>query len=86
MIGDKYIPNDNSYCININTNERARIVQFGEDDWLDDYVGPNEEEEDGAEFTIVSEEYEEETLYGNIKTFVNVQSSLTGSVYRILFE
>lgn len=95
IIGKLYCPNDNSYCINVETKKRALIVQktpyrVGScililDD--DNSYNPHPIEEDGATFKIVSEPYEDEVDFPEKKkyTFINVQSSNTNSIYRVLF-
>ncbi len=78
-----YKVGDNSYCININTGNYASLVQ-GHDDWYSP-----DKDEDGALFEVVSKPYEEEVYefnhYYGRKTFINVKSSLTGNVYRVLY-
>ena len=77
-----YKISDNSYCINVETGERAWLVQEH-----DEYYSPDKNE-DGALFEIVSEPYVEQVKifykYED-RTFINVKSSLTGNVYRVLF-
>ncbi len=77
-----YKISDNSYCINIETGEPAWLVQqhYG-------YYSPDKNE-DGAIFEIVSEPYVEHVkiLSEYIdRTFINVKSSLTGNIYRVLY-
>ena len=74
---------DNSYCINVETGERACLVQNH-----DEYYSPDKNE-DGAIFEIVSEPYVEQVkIYYKYedRIFINVKSSLTGNVYRVLYE
>lgn len=82
-----YKVGDNSYCININTRNYASLVQ-AHDEWYSP-----DKDEDGALFEVVSKPYEEHIYeinpyykhYYGRKTFVNVKSSLTGNVYRVLY-
>lgn len=86
VIGKYYYPFDNSYCINCSNNKSALIVQRNES--FDGTYYPNKEE-DGASFTIVSEPYEEivNFLGKDYKyIFVKVKSSLTGNIYRTLYN
>ena len=72
---------DNSFCINVNTGASALLVQH-HDDWL---YKPDVKE-NGAIFTICSDPYEEYIdLYG-FRKFINVKSSRTGYIYRVLFN
>lgn len=74
---------DNSYCINIENGNFANLVQDH-----DEYYSPDKNE-DGATFEIVSEPYVEQVnIFSKYedRTFVNVKSSLTGNVYRVLYE
>ena len=96
IIGKLYAPSDNSYCINVETKKKALIVQKKPyivgacililDD--DEYYNPYPIEEDGAKFTIVSEPYIDMVDFPENKeyTFINVQSSNTNSIYRVLFD
>lgn len=74
---------DNSYCINVVNRNRALLVQEH-----DRWYSPDKNE-DGATFEIVSEPYVETikvfSKYHDV-TFINVKSSLTGNVYRVLYE
>lgn len=75
---------DNSYCINIETGNFAALVQDH-----DEYYSPDKNE-DGAIFEIVSEPYVEQVnIFINDyedRTFINVKSSLTGNIYRVLYN
>ncbi len=86
IIGKLYEADDNSYCINTATRKKAFIVQRSPYD----YYGykPHPIEEDGATFTIVSEPYINMVDFPEKKehTFINVQSSNTNSIYRVLFN
>lgn len=79
-----YEVNDNSYCINVITREQALLVQGH-----DNRYSPSKNE-DGAIFEIVSEPYYEavKTIGDKYKTyeFINVKSSLTGNVYRVIYR
>ena len=78
-----YKISDNSYCINVETGMPAWLVQEH-----DQYYSPDKKE-DGATFEIVSEPYESLIDDGTIyvyETFINVKSSLTGNIYRVLFN
>ena len=81
IIGNYYRPIDNSFCINCRTGKKVHIVQVH-----DDYYFPDIEE-DGANFKIVTEPYEEEIYFEGLRpyTFINVKSSKTGNIYRTLF-
>jgi hypothetical protein len=76
-IGMKYVPYDNSWCINIKTFENA-------------FITPGycyTEGESGATFTIVSKPYEEEIPdYAIRRTFVNVESNKTKNIYKVLYR
>ena len=83
-----YIPYDNSYCINCRNGKRAMLAPKYPLDL--DYIGPDKEEE-GSEFKIVCEPYEETILEPIIRqefthTFVNIVSLKTGNLYRTLFS
>lgn len=86
IIGKLYEPSDNSYCINVETRKKALIVQRSPYDYY--RYGPYPIEEDGATFTIVSEPYIDKVDFPENKdyTFINVQSSNTNSIYRVLFN
>lgn len=90
IIGKLYCPSDNSYCINVETKKKALIVQkrsYDYDYGYDEDYNPYPIKEDGATFKIVSEPYEDEVDFPEKKkyTFINVQSSNTNSIYRVLF-
>lgn len=77
-VGKIYSPNDNSYCINLDTMKNAWIVP-----------GCCCNKEQGATFKIVKEPYTTRIIDGivdKIHTFVNVQSNATGNIYRVLFN
>lgn len=78
-----YKVSDNSYCINVVNRNHALLVQEH-----DEWYSPDKNE-DGATFEIVSEPYVEQILtfskYED-RTFINVKSSLTGNVYRVLYK
>lgn len=83
IIGNTFIPFDNSYVKDIYTGELCFIVQSG---GYSDY-SPN----DNGPFICVSEPYVEslyEPIIGGIITrvFVNVKSDSTGRVYRTLYS
>lgn len=86
IIGKLYEPDDNSYCINVVTRKKALIVQRSSDDYYGYHPYPIEE--NGAAFTIVSEPYIDMVDFPEKKeyTFINVQSSNTNSIYRLLFN
>jgi len=86
IIGKLYHPYDNSYCINVETKKKALIVQRSPYDYYE--YDPYPIEEDGATFTIVSEPYIDKVDFPENKdyTFINVQSSNTNSIYRVLFN
>ena len=75
---------DNSFCRNIKTSNPASLVQQH-----DEWYSPDKNE-DGARFEIVSDPYVEYIVeggheYGN-KDFINVKSTLTGNIYRVLYN
>lgn len=77
IIGMKYVPYDNSWCINIKTHTQAYITP--------DYCYT--EGESDATFTIVSIPYEEEIPnYAIRRTFVNVESNKTKNIYKVLYR
>ena len=71
---------DNSYCININTGICANLVQEH-----DAYYRPDPSE-DGAIFTICSNPYDKYIKIYGLKKFINVKSSRTGNIYRVLYN
>lgn len=71
---------DNSFCINVNTGASALLVQE-----YNDYYRPDPYE-DGATFTICSNPYEERIGSYGLYKFINVKSSKTGYIYRVLFN
>lgn len=82
--GNLYIPYDNSFCINCRNGKNAMLVSKDPSDLY--YIGPDKEE-DGANFEIVTEPYEEKIYFEGLRsyTFINVKSSKTGNIYRTLF-
>ena len=78
-----YNISDNSYCINITNGNKALLVQIH-----DDYYTPDIDE-DGAKFEIVSEPYSQEVFTGYkdyvTEIFINIKSTLTGNIYRVLY-
>ena len=89
LIGRKYVPLDNSWCINLETQNDAYIVTYKHDGFI--YSGrvnpknsPNSEL--NSEFVITSEPYEVEV--GNFSkkfNFINIQSINSNKKYRTLF-
>ena len=75
---------DNSYCINVENGKYASLVQ-DHDEWYSP-----DKNEDGAIFEIVSDPYYDAVhiIGDEFKTcnFINVKSSLTGNVYRVLYR
>jgi hypothetical protein len=71
---------DNSFCIDVNTGISAHLVQHH-----DIFYRPNPSE-DGAIFTICSNPYDEYIDIYGLKKFINVKSSRTGHIYRVLFN
>lgn len=74
---------DNSFCRNIKNGNPAALVQQH-----DEWYSP-EKNEDGALFEVVSEPYIEDIYecgyhYGK-KEFINVKSTFTGNIYRVLY-
>lgn len=85
-LGMVYEPNDNSYCINVETGETALLVQQDIDFPDHDYVGPDTAE-GGAFFVIVKEPHHELIFApADYEVFVHVKSSNTGNVYRTLYK
>lgn len=80
---DYYNVYDNSWCINLATNRKAFLLQTHENSYEPD------KKEDGALFEIVSNPYKLEIAdsikYG-IKEFINVKSTKTGYIYRVLYN
>ena len=78
-----YNISDNSYCINIVNGNKVLLVQEHDEDY-----SPNKYE-DGAKFEIVSKPYSQEVFTGYkdyvTEMFINVKSSLTGNIYRVLY-
>lgn len=76
LVGKKYIPIDNSYCINTETGKEAHIVP-----------GYCDEEELHSIFEIISEPYKEEVYFVGyrIHTFIDIKSGNTGKIYRTLY-
>lgn len=78
-----YIPRDNSWCINVDTEEDAHLVE-----------GCCDKQEKNSSFTIISEPYCETVLFDKLypkegtrtKKFINIRSSKTGNVYRVLYN
>jgi len=73
---------DNSFIININTGASALLVQDHDDCLL---YRPDAQE-DGSTFTICSNPYEEYVDKWGWYKFINVKSSKTGYIYRVLFN
>lgn len=71
---------DNSFCININTGIGALLVQE-----YDRFYRPDSYE-DGATFTICSNPYDEYIDICGWRKFINIKSSKTGYIYRVLFN
>ena len=85
IIGKKYKPVDNSYCINLATQVETFIVQV-----RDMYYRPTPEE-DGAEFTIISLPFKELVYNFGVmdpwlQEFIIVKSLKTGHCYRVLYH
>ena len=84
-IGLRYYPEDNSYCVRKSDGQPALLVQSDpEDKW---YHPTNNEE--GAVFTTVSEPYKETVrcvFTSHTHEFIDVKSSNTGRIYRVLFS
>lgn len=83
IIGKLYEPYDNSFAINVRNGRSALLIQEH-----NKWYSPDDKE-DGASFQIVSEPYEEEIYgvcwYPKTYTFVNIKSSNTGNIYRVLY-
>lgn len=72
---------DNSFIINVNTGLYTALVQQH-----DTFYSPDPSE-DGATFTICSNPYYKFIdTYSKIAKFINVKSSKTGNIYRVLFN
>ena len=85
IIGKYYEPLDNSFCINCRTGKNALLVRSCPGDTY--YIGPDKEERN-ANFEIVTEPYLEKIYFCNKwleETFINVKSSVTGNLYRVLY-
>lgn len=85
ILNKYYVPYDNSYCIEYTSNKQSYLMP-----WLDNNEFNPTKEETKALFTIVSIPYTKmiKTLCGKMEelTFVNVKSSITDKVYRVLFN
>lgn len=87
IIGKRYYPMDNSYCIDLHTGKKSLICQDFDTHYTKDKVG----DEYGAEFTITKNPYINPVFSGIgnrelLETFVDVKSSLTGREYRVLYN
>lgn len=84
ILNKYYVPYDNSYCVEYTTNKNSYLLP-----WLDSNEFNPTKEEIKAVFTIVTVPYTTmlENTCGEMKerTFVNVKSSITDKVYRVLF-
>ena len=89
IIGRKYEPLDNSWCIDLQTHKDAYIVTYKENgltilDGINPMYAPNSEPD--SEFVITSEPYEIEVGNSSKKfEFINVKSINTNKRYRTLF-
>ena len=85
ILNKYYVPYDNSYCVEYTTNKESYLLP-----WLDSNEFNPTKEEIKALFTIVSIPYTKmiKTFCGKMEklTFVNVKSSITDKVYRVLFN
>ena len=85
ILNKYYVPYDNSYCVEYTTNKESYLLP-----WLDSNEFNPTKEEIQALFTIVSIPYIKmiKTFCGKMEelTFVNVKSSITDKVYRVLFN
>ena len=81
--GKYYIPEDNSWCINVNTQEDAFIAK--------DCCNQSEKDAifiiDKAPYIAKVEfDVHENEKRKCVKTFVNVKSLKTGNIYRVLYN
>ena len=85
ILNKYYVPYDNSYCVEYTNNKQSYLMP-----WLDNNEFNPTKEEIKALFTIVSIPYTKmiKTLCGKMEelTYVNVKSSITDKVYRVLFN
>lgn len=81
FIGREYKVIDNSYIINLETQESAYLMQEKSGCYSPD------KKEDGAKFIIVSRPYVERDtdFFKHYHIFVNVRSKKTNEIYRVLF-
>lgn len=79
-MGSNYRVFDNSFVINVNTGLYTALVQQHTN-----FYNPDEKE-DGATFTICSDPYNEYISIYGWRKFINVKSSKTGNIYRVLFD
>ena len=81
IIGKRYHISDNSYIIDIATKESASLVQA-----VNKFYSPDEDEF-GSDFIICSFPYVERSngIFNHYHVFVNVVSTKTKKVYRVLF-
>lgn len=86
IIGREVAPFDNSYCIKIS----GPYGKDGEDSYLIPGHWATNGREQSARFYAVSVPYSEVVhsigLSPKSMTFINVQSSVTGNIYRTLFD
>ena len=85
ILNKYYVPYDNSYCVEYTTNKESYLLP-----WLDSNEFNSTKEEIQALFTIVSMPYTTiiKSICGKKEelTFINVKSSTTDKVYRVLFN
>lgn len=84
LVGKEYDVCDNSYCINLANGKGAQLIQK-----VGHYYSPDENEKD-ARFFIVKEPYiakvDVPLIGGFYIIFVNVVSTKTGSIYRVIYS
>lgn len=73
---------DNSFCVNAETGKHALLVQDHDDC---SFYRPDAQE-DGAIFTVCSDPYEEYIDKWGLYKFINVKSSKTVNIYRVLYK
>lgn len=85
ILNKYYVPYDNSYCVEYTTNKESYLLP-----WLDSNEFNPTKEEIKTLFTIVSMPYTTiiKSICGKKEelTFINVKSSTTDKVYRVLFN
>ena len=97
IIGNKYVPYDNSYCTNIENGKESLIVPESKQYLMSDgtriynktYHEGYHSCEPNAEFVITSDPYKYKVSIENRLVdflFINVRSTITSKIYRTLYR